>query len=339
MFNGTWKTTSLFQSDNGTGVNCVAGGDCTAVSAAGLVASFDGTVWTAPGTIDPRPGNLTGVGCGTPWFCVAVDDTGQASRWNGMTWLPLVATGVASLSAVSCAGAFCMAVSDDGVAVPYRNGAWGRARSIDASSLTSVSCVSSRFCAAVDAANHVLTFNGAAWTAPSTEGVPQASERGYNAVSCVAPTFCVAVDENGNELFFGSGRPFLHQVVACDTTTCRFNGQSFSVPLTGVACATTRLCVAVDEEGNEITYTSHGAVQAWSRPRHIDLYRLTGDRLHADRVLPGRRRQRRHGRVRPRPLVPRLAARPARGDRRGDVRARHLRGRRLGERRRGHRAR
>jgi len=152
---------------------------------------------------------------------------------------------------------------------------WRQPRVIDASALTSVSCVSSRFCAAVDAANHVLTFNGAAWSAPSTEGVPQASVRGYNAVSCVAPRFCVAVDEKGNELFFGAGRPFLHQAIVCATATCRFNGQTFSVPLTGVACATTRLCVAVDEQGDEIVYTSHGAVRAWSRPGHIDLYRLT----------------------------------------------------------------
>src|SRR6202035_3707279 len=73
-----------------------------------------------------------------------------------------------------------------------------------------------------------------------------------------------AVEENGNELFFGgASKPFLHQA------------DTYFVPLTSVACATRALCVAVDEVGNEITYTSHGTALSWSRPGHIDLYRLT----------------------------------------------------------------
>ncbi|HEV3329210.1 MAG TPA: hypothetical protein VGZ33_07415, partial [Acidimicrobiales bacterium] len=126
-------------------------------------------------------------------------------------------------------------------------------------------------CAAVDAANHVLTFRRARWSAPSTEGVAPPAVRGYNSVSCAAPTFCIAVDENGNGLLLGSGRASLHQVDA--TTVAK---QLEAVPLTAVSCATSALCVAVDEEGNEITLTSRGAAQTWSRPGHVDPYRLTG---------------------------------------------------------------
>ncbi|HEV3211866.1 MAG TPA: hypothetical protein VGZ03_00580 [Acidimicrobiales bacterium] len=277
VYAGSWAAaTQVFPADNGVGASCVAAASCTAVSAAGSAATFNGTAWSGPTGVDARPGRLTGVGCGAPRFCLAVDDTGQASRWNGSTWSARQPTGLGSLSAVSCAGTFCMAVSDNGGAVPFVHGTWRHARSIDPSALTGVSCVSSRFCAAVDAANHVLTFNGARWSAPRTMRVAQAQARGYNAVSCVTPTFCVAVDENGNELFFGAGRPFLHQAVACAATACRYNGESFSIPLTGVACATSRLCIAVDEEGNEVTYTARGAVRSWSRPGHIDAYRLTG---------------------------------------------------------------
>ena len=42
--------------------------------------------------------------------------------------------------------------------------------------------------------------------------------------------------------------------------------------------------MAVDEEGNEVTYTSRGGVQAWSRPGHLDPYRLTAISCTTQRV-------------------------------------------------------
>jgi len=153
-----------------------------------------------------------------------------------------------------------------GGAVALQHGRWTRPRTIDASALTGVSCVAATFCAATDAANHVLTFDGARWSAPSVEGIPVVTRgvRGYNAVSCSAPRFCVAVEENGHELFFGTQTPFLKQADA------------FGVPLTSVGCASPALCLAVDEEGNAVTYTANGAHRVWSVPRRIDPFRLTG---------------------------------------------------------------
>jgi hypothetical protein len=260
----TWSAASnVFPGDNGVGVDCPAAGSCTAVSAAGDVATQLTGTWGAPAAADTPPGALTGVGCGTPTFCIAVDDLGRASRWSGASWSARVATGVGSLSSVSCAGAFCMAVGDDGEAVAYAHGAWGRPVAVDrGAALTGVSCTSDRFCAAVDASNHVLTFTGRSWSRPSTEGVPQLYVRGYNGVSCATPTFCVAVEENGHELFFGSGPAFLHQ------------SDTYFVPLTAVACGAVTLCIAVDEEGNAVVYTSVGTHRTF-KAAHVDPYRLT----------------------------------------------------------------
>jgi hypothetical protein len=277
-YTGTWAQAKyVFPTDNGVGATCVPAGGCAAVSAAGDVAELMASSWSEPSDVDTRPGNLTGVSCGTRTFCIAVDDAGEASSFNGVTWSAREPTGLASLSAVSCVSGFCIAVSDSGGATPYEHGTWGPATRINTSALTSVSCVSLKFCAAVDAANRVQTFNGVRWSAPSTEGVPQATVRGYNSVSCVAPRFCVAVDENGNELFFGRGGALLHEAdVFAITPSSDDRATTATVPLTAISCATSALCVAVDEEGNEVTYTSHGGVRSWSRPGHVDPYRLTG---------------------------------------------------------------
>lgn len=173
-----------------------------------------------------------------------------------------VATGLESLSGVSCAGSLCVAVSNDGDAVEYSGGAWDKPVSIDTSDLTAVSCASPTFCAATDASNHILTFNGQVWSPPSTEGVPTRYVRGYTAISCVAPSFCVAVDTDGSELLYSPGASFLYQA---DT---RF------VPLTSVACASKSLCIAVDEQGQAVTYSFSGTSGTWSL-LHIDAYRLT----------------------------------------------------------------
>jgi hypothetical protein len=249
----------VFVGDGAVAVSCAPQSACTAVSYDGNV-TIRTTKWGAPFSIDARPGNLTSVGCSSETFCMAVDDAGSAMTWSGATWSAPTATGLSSLSGVSCAATICMAVSNIGDAVEYSDGAWGKPVSIDASDLTAVSCTSATFCAATDASNHVLTFDGTTWTAPSTEGVPQHYVRGYTALSCVAPANCVAVDTDGGELFFSPGAGFLYQA---DT---RF------VPLTGVACATKSLCVAVDEQGNAITYS--GTSNTWTL-LHIDPYRLT----------------------------------------------------------------
>jgi hypothetical protein len=172
---------------------------------------------------------------------------------------------LASASGISCSGAFCIAVSVSGEAVIYKGGAWGNRSSIDSDALTAVSCTSPSYCAAVDSNDHVLTYNGASWSLPTTEGVATSVLRGYTAISCASKMLCVAVETNGNELFFGAGvaPAFRSQV------------DTFSEPLTAVACATAALCVAFDEQGNTITYRSSGATRTWSGPVHLEPFRFS----------------------------------------------------------------
>ncbi|HEV3213390.1 MAG TPA: hypothetical protein VGZ03_08355 [Acidimicrobiales bacterium] len=257
------RATPAFRGDGGVAISCAPFADCTA-------AAYDGTVvvravsWGTPTVNDPRPGNVTGVSCGLATFCAAVDDAGNVMMWNGATWSAPTATGLPAASGISCAGRFCIAVSVNGRIIEYYAGVWRKPVRIDWSPLTAVSCVSPTFCAATDASNQVVIFNGLTWSKPTNEGVPQNQVRGYTAVSCVKPSFCVAVDTDGSEMFFGSSAtPILYQA---DTPF---------VPLTAISCATSSLCIAVDEQGREVTFSVSGTTLTWSHPKRVDPYRLT----------------------------------------------------------------
>jgi glycosyl hydrolase family 113 len=263
------RATPAFTGDGGVSVSCAPLGACTAAAYAGTVAVR--TLNWSPATVnDPRPGNVTGVSCASSTFCAAVDDAGRAMLWNGATWSKPAPTGLPALSGVSCVGGFCVAVSVTGRVVEYAGGAWGKSIRVDFSPLTAVSCASATFCAATDASNQVVTFDGLRWAKPTNEGVPQTMVRGYTAVSCVAPSWCVAVNTDGSELFFGAGTAYLYQA---DT---KF------VPLTGISCSSSSFCVAVDEQGREVTFRVSGTTFSWSRPKRIDPYRLTAVSCAAD---------------------------------------------------------
>jgi hypothetical protein len=266
----TWSSNvAVFPRGDGISVSCAPDGPCTALSLQGAVATRM-TSWSRATMADPRSGQLVAISCGTMTFCMAVDDAGGATAWNGSTWTPPSPTGATTLSAVSCTATTCMAVGATGEAVAYGDGRWGRTTRVDTSALTGVSCSSPALCAATDASNQVLTYDGSSWSAPTTRGVPQHLLRGYVGVSCPSPSSCVAIDTHGAVLFFGSGSAAVRQV---DTPY---------VPLTSVSCASVELCIAVDEQGRAITFRDSAREPAWSLPERIDAHRLTSVSCAAD---------------------------------------------------------
>ena len=258
----TWSRSTVAVGDAFVAASCTPGGGCTAITF-GAQAFVHTSAWANVGISDGRPAPLTGVSCGTTAFCAAVDNAGRVATFGGSSWTALTPTGLPTLSAVSCAGAFCMAVSGTGAALAYKAGSWGHPKQVDSAALTAVSCVSVKFCAATDASNHVVTFNGTGWIKPSSEGIKIGKVRGFTGVSCASATLCVAIDTYGNELVFGHGPAVLHLADARYT------------PLTGVSCGSPTLCVAVDEEGRAILMHIAGAAKSWSPPVKIDPYRLT----------------------------------------------------------------
>jgi hypothetical protein len=255
-------STDVFPGDQAVAISCAPGGPCTAVSYGGQVAVRHAS-WGAPRRVDGRPGNLTGVSCSAPTSCVAVDDAGRASIYDGTRWSTPQLTGLASASGVSCAGTFCAVVSNAGTVVEYVGGRWGKPRVVDSNALTAVSCVSASFCVAADAADHVLLFNGQRWTAPRSDGAQPWNVRGFTAVACASPAVCLAAGTYGGMLFFGTGRPHVHQA------------DTLHVPITGVSCGALTFCVAVDERGRAIVTTLFGTALLWGKPKQVDRHRLT----------------------------------------------------------------
>ncbi len=195
----------------------------------GTAAVFDGTLWSAPGDVDPY-GILTSVSCVSSTFCMAVDDAGYALTYTGAnTWSitqqPIDTAGgnPAVITSVSCVTTtFCMAVDATSTDPPNGDyliytGTWGAATQLSTGiGLDAVSCVSTTSCSAVDAGDsssvqaslHVYAGSPSpTWTTQATTSSQLSAGLGFQSDSCASTTYCVAVDESGdNWTYDGSGQ-------------------------------------------------------------------------------------------------------------------------------------
>ena len=153
-----------------------------------------------------------------------------------------------SLYGVSCpSSTLCMAVDENGSALRWQNGKWSAPQSVGVGgTLTSVSCPTSTFCTAISAQGTAVTYDGRSWSSPVSVG-PSATYE----VSCPTVTFCAAVGAN--------------RIPGDPNTVGIFNGHSWSTfqtsssgaesdRLMDISCATSRFCVAVDLDGQVLTF-------------------------------------------------------------------------------------
>jgi hypothetical protein len=117
--------------------------------------------------------------------------------------------------------------------------------------LAAVSCADASRCVAIDTGGDVVTWNGAAWSAPSP-GLPWAGNPPSQiSLSCPARTWCAAT---GNSLWAGHGRSW--------TSYAPGGLRSWS----SVSCATAAFCMAATDEGWVSQYNG----RAWSAPVDVD---------------------------------------------------------------------
>ena len=153
-----------------------------------------------------------------------------------------------NLSEVSCSSrTFCVAVDSLGAALFWHGSYWSARHHVNANgSLDSVSCPSTTYCVVVSSAGKTVTYHGGAWSPSKTLG-PEDSYR----ISCPSVTFCAAVGASGLP-----GKP---------NTIATFNGHGWSSHLTptsaklndrllGVSCASATYCVAVNYNGQILTF-------------------------------------------------------------------------------------
>ncbi|HVA69989.1 MAG TPA: hypothetical protein VNF08_01525 [Acidimicrobiales bacterium] len=148
---------------------------------------------------------------------------------------------------VSCpATDFCVVVDGNGHVIYRRRGTWSPPQAVQAGgSFDSVSCLSATFCVAISS-GHAVTYDGRSWSKAVKAG-PDATYK----VSCPNISFCAAVGASGLP-----GKP---------STIATFNGHAWSSQQTSttgslydrlmdVSCATSTFCVAVNLDGQILTY-------------------------------------------------------------------------------------
>jgi len=103
---------------------------------------------------------------------------------------------------------------------------------------SSVSCSSSSFCVAVDESGNALTWDGTSWSTLAIDPHTTLYE------SRAAPRASASRDLSGNDL------TWTHSWSAPVDIDAAGNG------LNSVSCSSSSFCVAVDNSGNAVTYTS-----------------------------------------------------------------------------------
>jgi len=186
-------------------VSCATSTFCGAVGGQ-VAATFDGSSWSAPQTVDPSSdaresmGTLSCVGSG---FCLAGDLAGNAyiyenGKWTGPNEISssLSSSNLPGVDSLSCASPnFCVASGDVGSAAHvfvYNGTNWTDLRSvIPGQQLLFVSCTSITFCLAVSGTTGVTPtaiFNGKRWTAGPTAQDESVTE--MRSISCGSPLLC-----------------------------------------------------------------------------------------------------------------------------------------------------
>ncbi len=233
-------------------VSCPRPNFCMAIG--GDVAyEYDGSRWSGPMPLVPRPRTFNSVSCVSRSFCVAVGGMWD-TVFNGTHWShPKVAT-VKDLCGcfgpVSCAtNTFCLAL-DGPSAYSYNGAAWSEMENVDPQNFSDLSCTSSSFCLAVDENGNALTYDGSSWSA----AIDIDAERGLTSVSCSTAAFCVAMDDLGNAAIY-DGKAW----TGAKAKDPRLVGLSW------ISCSSRSFCVAVGIYGRAVTFDG----RTWSDPAKV----------------------------------------------------------------------
>jgi hypothetical protein len=249
--------------------------------------AFAAIGWSAPVKIDNPAGQntLTSISCpasslnqqGTS-FCMAVDDggnnyDGHAVTFNGSGWgLPQVidTSGEYGPYSVSCtSSSFCASFDGSEYGLIYNGSSWA-ATLVSSDAPWPVSCVSSSFCMA-----GAWGYDGSSWSPSPPSYYAQASapapmggdSENILSISCPSLSFCVAVGHNGGADTYNGGG---WSGGSYDGTGWTYDGQIDNTSgvhtLNSVSCSSGSFCVAVDGNGNALTFNG----SSWSAPTSID---------------------------------------------------------------------
>lgn len=278
LWNGSrWSLQAVSAPSSGsplTSVSCPSPTSCTAVgdttevtagtSASGAFAEhWDGSQWSLQPTPAPADyatdsgspsAGLNGVWCTAPTACIAVGsyatstspEVAYAELWNGSTWTP---------SPAGIPGA-------------------------PQSKLTGVSCTSVTDCTAVGLTGGLTldttggeplaeVWNGTAWSAQTTPGLPIDDTAFVTGVSCAGADGCVSVGslEDSDENPFALAETAHGGTWTLDSPSVRSrSGVIAGAGLTAVSCPSARACIAVGTDSGALVERFGGSRWAVQTP-------------------------------------------------------------------------
>jgi hypothetical protein len=262
----------------------------------GYVLTWDGRGWGRPLRVAGQL-QLSSVSCPTSTFCVAIGNksigldafAGYSLTYNGRSWSKpaLRVKGsiergerAAELETISCASpSFCVVTNNAGQVLLYNGSSWSEpVSSYPKGRLRALACPAVALChALVDVYRpqgedkegdeleeaFALTFNGSAWSAPTTLAAPGALPSGgsIGSLSCPSASYCLAL---GNvfeaESSYGFALTFDGSAWSPSTVIARPS------ELGALSCASVSFCVAVQDPEAVQVYSGG----TWGAPVTID---------------------------------------------------------------------
>jgi hypothetical protein len=255
--------TQVNQDEGILGIACTSTTSCTAVDGNGHALTFNPVSpgHPTPAKID-RGGTLLDVACPLGNQCTAIDDSHEitfAPSANKLSAKVIHRGTTIGFSAIDCAsGTQCTAVrASDELTFNPRKFKAHKPKSIDPQSdegIVDISCLSRSFCVVDDANGAAVSFNPVTGMRVKKEINVEEGES-QTAMACPSKTQCTSVDNNGTFITFnpttGKVGPSAHidNPVGLDAPSGDSNDE-----LDGIACPTTRLCIAIDTLGNAVRF-------------------------------------------------------------------------------------
>ena len=266
------------------GISCPTASQCTAVDSAGHEVTFNPTSPGAPtpATIDSGIA-LNAVSCSSGSQCTAVDEDGQEVTFSptspGTPTPAVIDDTTDGLTGIACpSSSQCTAADENGQEVTFNPTAPGTPSPVtldsDDDAPAGIACPSTSQCTVVDSWGSEATFD------PTNPGTPTASHiDGGSGVACPSASLCVSVGAyyNGSAITV--------------STTPGGGSDAWSWPpdnpdpfgLTAVSCASSSLCVAVDNAGDAVVGIPGSApgVPVATTPPTIDSGVTEGEETYA----------------------------------------------------------
>lgn len=236
----TWSAIAPLTGLTYASPSCVASGFCATPSSTGVY-TYDGHAWTLTPLSDPADPSaaISAVSCTSATFCVALESgETSTSAWifDGSHWTNS-GTGIVSISggaSISCASTtFCLVVDGAGDTARFDGTSWTAQPQSEVLGVPALSCVTASFCAAVSE-DTAASFDGAAWSPPTTVNVQTSEADSLSTVSCTSATMCLATTYFGFQLVW-DGTSWSSEVELDPTLSA---GQS-------VSCVAPQFCAVV----------------------------------------------------------------------------------------------